>query len=161
MNTQEQAYIEGFVKRASEYGFSQAESAELLKTSGLGAKLRKLLGRETMGDKVHRYAGAAKDALLTPEGLGTAGGGLAGAGVGGALGTGGSMISQTFSDEMDGMTPAEKIKLHLSRGLKGSVAGGAVGAGGGYLAGKGVHKFTDALKRRRMIQSVLDTVGAE
>jgi hypothetical protein len=33
MNTQQQAYIEGFVKRASEYGFSEAEAIELLKQS--------------------------------------------------------------------------------------------------------------------------------
>jgi hypothetical protein len=33
MNTQEQAYIEGFVKRASEYGFSYNEAIELLKSA--------------------------------------------------------------------------------------------------------------------------------
>ena len=33
MNTQEQAYIEGFVKRASEYGFSYNEAINLLKQS--------------------------------------------------------------------------------------------------------------------------------
>jgi acyl carrier protein len=33
MNTQQQAYIEGFVKRASEYGFSEAEAVELLKSA--------------------------------------------------------------------------------------------------------------------------------
>ena len=35
MNTQEQAYTEGFVKRANEYGFSEAEAIELLKQSNL------------------------------------------------------------------------------------------------------------------------------
>jgi hypothetical protein len=34
MNTQQQAYIEGFVKRASEYGLTQNEAFELLKSSG-------------------------------------------------------------------------------------------------------------------------------
>lgn len=33
--TTEQAYINGFVKRASEYGFSAQEAIELLKTSGV------------------------------------------------------------------------------------------------------------------------------
>ena len=33
MNTQQQAYINGFVKRASEYGFSEAEAVDLLKKS--------------------------------------------------------------------------------------------------------------------------------
>jgi hypothetical protein len=32
--TQEQAYIEGFVKRASEYGVHESQAIELLKTSG-------------------------------------------------------------------------------------------------------------------------------
>jgi hypothetical protein len=31
MNTQEQAYIEGFVKRANEYGFNDEEAFEILK----------------------------------------------------------------------------------------------------------------------------------
>lgn len=31
MTPQEQAYIEGFVKRASEYGFSESEAVEILK----------------------------------------------------------------------------------------------------------------------------------
>ena len=34
MSTQQQAYIEGFVKRASEYGFSQAEAVTVLKRAG-------------------------------------------------------------------------------------------------------------------------------
>jgi hypothetical protein len=33
MNTQQQAYINGFVKRASEYGLNQNEAIELLKQS--------------------------------------------------------------------------------------------------------------------------------
>ena len=35
MNTQKQAYIEGFVKRAAEYGFSENEAVKLLKQSGI------------------------------------------------------------------------------------------------------------------------------
>jgi hypothetical protein len=35
MHTQQQAYIEGFTKRASEYGFTQNEAIELLKSSGI------------------------------------------------------------------------------------------------------------------------------
>ena len=34
MNTQQQAYINGFVKRASEYGINQNEAIELLKSAG-------------------------------------------------------------------------------------------------------------------------------
>jgi hypothetical protein len=36
--TTQQAYVDGFVKRASEYGYSEAEAIELLKTSGLNLK---------------------------------------------------------------------------------------------------------------------------
>lgn len=34
MNTQQQAYVNGFVKRAAEYGFNEAEATGLLKQSG-------------------------------------------------------------------------------------------------------------------------------
>lgn len=42
MNTQEQAYINGFVKRASEYGFSYNEAISLLKQSALTGDQHKL-----------------------------------------------------------------------------------------------------------------------
>ena len=35
MNTQQQAYIEGFVKRASEYGFSENEAVNILKEASV------------------------------------------------------------------------------------------------------------------------------
>jgi hypothetical protein len=37
MNTQQQAYINGFVKRASEYGLNQYEAIELLKSSAFAS----------------------------------------------------------------------------------------------------------------------------
>jgi hypothetical protein len=36
--TTQQAYIDGFVKRASECGYSESEAVELLKNSGLNLK---------------------------------------------------------------------------------------------------------------------------
>jgi hypothetical protein len=42
MTTQEQAYIEGFVKRASEYGFNYNEAINLLKQATLQGKQYKL-----------------------------------------------------------------------------------------------------------------------
>lgn len=42
MNTQEQAYINGFVKRAMEYGFSEREAVEILKQSALVGDQHKL-----------------------------------------------------------------------------------------------------------------------
>ena len=38
MNAQEQAYIEGFVKRASEYGFDEDEAFSILKEAQLSIK---------------------------------------------------------------------------------------------------------------------------
>jgi hypothetical protein len=52
MNTQEQAYIDGFVKRAAEYGYSPSQALEILKqaegalqTSVPGETPQNLLGR--------------------------------------------------------------------------------------------------------------------
>jgi hypothetical protein len=42
MNTQEQAYINGFVKRASEYGFSETQISNLLKSAGAREQLLQL-----------------------------------------------------------------------------------------------------------------------
>ena len=42
MNT-EQAYIEGFVKRASEYGYSESEAVEMLKVAARGEHALKYL----------------------------------------------------------------------------------------------------------------------
>jgi hypothetical protein len=40
MNTVEQAYINGFVKRASEYGYNEQQAFELLKNAGYKVKSR-------------------------------------------------------------------------------------------------------------------------
>jgi hypothetical protein len=47
MNT-EQAFVEGFVKRAMEYGFSQNESLELLKEAARGAGALSLIMRRQL-----------------------------------------------------------------------------------------------------------------
>ena len=48
MNPQQQAYIEGFVKRASEYGFSEDESMDLLKQA---TRFEEELHKAYRGDK--------------------------------------------------------------------------------------------------------------
>jgi hypothetical protein len=50
MNT-EQAYIEGFVKRAMEYGFSENEAQSLFKEAARGAQALNLIGRTLLGKK--------------------------------------------------------------------------------------------------------------
>jgi hypothetical protein len=55
MTTQEQAYIEGFVKRASEYGYSEDQAFHILKeATGASEELLKssgLFGKKKITDK--------------------------------------------------------------------------------------------------------------
>jgi hypothetical protein len=46
MNTQKQAYVKGFVKRAAEYGFNENEALDLLKTSIFKAESHNLDGQD-------------------------------------------------------------------------------------------------------------------
>ena len=66
MNT-EQAYIEGFVKRASEYGFSESEATELLKTAMRGQNAYSLI------ENISRplAAAAVREGLPSIPGRGT------------------------------------------------------------------------------------------
>ena len=75
MNTQQQAYIEGFVKRASEYGLNQGEAIELLKQAdilrslkGIGAGLKDEAG-ETMASMKNRAGHITQNAKLLPGAL--------------------------------------------------------------------------------------------
>jgi hypothetical protein len=47
----EQAYIEGFVKRAMEYGFSENEAEALFKEASRGAQALNLIGKTLSGKK--------------------------------------------------------------------------------------------------------------
>lgn len=73
MTTTEQAYINGFVKRASEYGVDQHTAIELLKSAGL---LSELVGQA----KLKKHAGSfpirpakVRKGLKQPVNLGNAG----------------------------------------------------------------------------------------
>lgn len=100
MNTQEQAYLEGFVKRASEYGCTQEQSLAILKKAFLGEPAYKEIP-EIDEETVKNMRLKDMENFLTPvegEGmmahlkrnpgkyLGGALGGLAGAGAGNFLG---------------------------------------------------------------------------
>ena len=113
MTNQEQAYINGFVKRANQYGYSNEEAYSLLgKTANAvnvnQAVLKHLRG--LTGKNALRYGG---------RGL------LAGAGVGGVAGA----IAEPGEGES-----------RLENALKGAAGGGLVGggAGGVYGYGKGL-----------------------
>jgi phage-related protein len=67
----EQAYIEGFVKRAADYGYSQEEALGLLKTSGFLDNIQ-----QNINDSVRNIADAAESDLwnrsvgeLTSQGI--------------------------------------------------------------------------------------------
>jgi hypothetical protein len=58
MNTQQQAYINGFVKRAADYGFDEREAIELLKKASLapsGGYDMELFNLEDYGDEDNAY----------------------------------------------------------------------------------------------------------
>ena len=63
--TPEQAYIEGFVKRASEYGFSEDEAAEILKKASRGDSAAKFL--KTIAAK-HPHIGKDPAGLISELG---------------------------------------------------------------------------------------------
>ena len=68
MNIQEQAYIEGFVKRASEYGFSQDEAISLLK-SATAADAPALQVPPTFAQGLNNVKGNLLNALRNPNNI--------------------------------------------------------------------------------------------
>jgi len=69
MNVEQQAYIEGFVKRASEYRFSRNEAIELLKTSAEKAPYN---GVKTLGELWNEFrSGKPTMATKLPVSVGT------------------------------------------------------------------------------------------
>jgi hypothetical protein len=66
MNTQEQAYINGFVKRANAYGFSNEEALELLKTSRCWEGYEPVPGKKPYSNDSCRPKGKVKKAGRIP-----------------------------------------------------------------------------------------------
>ena len=66
--TAQQAYIEGFVKRASEYGFSEAEAIDILKNAAEQAPYN---GVKTLGEMWNEFkSGKPTMATKTPVSTG-------------------------------------------------------------------------------------------
>jgi hypothetical protein len=69
MNTTQQAYIEGFVKRAGEYGFSEIEAIDLLKNAAEQAPYN---GVKTLGEMWNEFkTGKPTMATKLPVSTGT------------------------------------------------------------------------------------------
>ena len=118
MNTQ-QAYITGFVKRASEYGFNENEALELLKEAAINTKAM---------ERWFSKHPAISSGILGGT-LGAIPAGLAGAGIGGVTG----LISpDKHINEETGETETDS---RLMSALNGAVRGGALGGLSGGLAG--------------------------
>jgi len=70
MNT-EQAFVEGFVKRASEYGFNESEATELLKKAARGQRTYALMNNVSNADAAQRLRSGISSApgrtLRAPE----------------------------------------------------------------------------------------------
>jgi hypothetical protein len=117
-----QAYIEGFVKRASEYGLNQNEAVQLLKAAADVAHYPKVIG--------------AKRLLA-------AGAGITGATLGGIGGAAYGLLSpgEEMDPETKKMVQKSRLKAMLQNAGYGTVLGGGIGAGAGAAFGL-------AMKRR-------------
>jgi len=67
MNTQEQAYINGFVKRASEYGFGYNEAVELLKSATAADAPALQNYTPTFEEGIHNVQGNLRNAISHPR----------------------------------------------------------------------------------------------
>jgi hypothetical protein len=132
MNT-EQAFVEGFVKRASEYGYGKNEAEEMLKQSSFDQLSRDIA------------AGLVKN----PRRIAGAGYGLAGAGAGGVVGgaIGGVHNLIDPGTEVDPETGKTVDKSRLTSALVGALKGLGIGAGigGGIGAGYGLNQANQVI----------------
>ena len=120
MTTQQQAYVEGFVKRASEYGFSEDEAFNVLKEAS-----RNVYELEQQkADPFMNIAGAAAFGRIAPESPG------------GELGGTMPLAYNAYQD----LTSAEgspSRTANISGGtFLGDIAGGAAGYGLSSLLGR-------------------------
>jgi hypothetical protein len=129
MTTQEQAYIEGFVKRAAEYGFNENEAVNILKEASSNvydleqqkaSPLMNILGAMTMG----RVAPEA------PGGLGEAGSPIGGLG-------GSVPLAYNAYQDLTSEKGSPSRTANISGGtFLGDIAGGAAGYGLSHLLGQ-------------------------
>ena len=158
MKTTQQAYIEGFVKRANEYGFNQQEAISLLKESGFLDEMQKNVGdvQKRVGDAVRQ----AQDSLESEAWNGTVGN-LTSAGIpfhkavyglrNVSPGEGKNAVNDLIGSKYDkDMYPidhpilsniGDALRSHNIDPTHAALAAGGVGLlGGGYMLGKHLNK---------------------
>jgi len=136
MNTQKQAFTEGFLKRANEYGFDDLSALSLFKQSAIDAvpppPIKNITGLKRSGARVYGGAGA-----ILGSGVGAVGGALKG------------LISP--DEEIDPRTGEKIQKGRLSSALSNAVSGGLIGGGMGAGVGMGVGAYRGAKLKPTLI----------
>jgi hypothetical protein len=148
MTTQQQAYIEGFVKRANEYGIDPDSALDLLQehlpeslTSSPEELIDKVRAVADNNPEVYDVAGLG-ESLGIPEMMsarqeqGSSSPGGIKDYLGGLMGGGGKEDTEEFQQNFNSPSQQAKPRFNFDKRLAGLAAGGAALAGGGYLANK-------------------------
>lgn len=129
----QQIFIDSFVKRASEYGFT----GEQVKTAGLAQSAAKMLG-QYLYPALKRAGAVANSGQFLDEAsklpmMGNVAGHLGGAGIGGVLG---AQAGNSFVNSHDSSTGvAHNLRELLGMGV-GGIGGALAGGFGGRAAGQ-------------------------
>jgi hypothetical protein len=147
MTTQQQAYINGFVKRASEYGLDPDSALDLLQEhlpESLTSSPEELI--EKVRDVASRYpevdgAGLGEslgipEMLSANQGQNSPSSGGTENYLGRLLGGGGGGDTEEFQQNFNSPSQQAKPRFNFDKRLAGLVGGGAALAGAGYLANK-------------------------
>jgi len=135
---QEQAYINGFVKKASEYGYSEQEAAGILKEAvNLPPSASLPAGAKAIRNFL---AGMAKKPTRAMGAVGAATGGITGGALGGLVGGANGLMNpgQEIDPETGKLVDKSRLMSMLTGGLKGTAVGAGIGGGIGLGSGLGV-----------------------
>jgi len=148
MTTQQQAYIRGFVKRASEFGVDPDSALDLLQehlpeslTSSPEELMDKVRAVADNNPEVYDVASLG-ESLGIPEMMsarqeqGSSNPGGIKDYLGGLMGGGGKEDTEEFQQNFNSPSQQAKPRFNFDKRLAGLAAGGAALAGGGYLANK-------------------------
>lgn len=119
--TSKEAFKEGFIKKAQEYGVKEFQAVKLLKKAVEGIDDSKLIAQ---------LLDSQKDSIQRGWEDGATGGGV-GAAAGGLLGAGAGYLTGGLFGKTPEETQKRKYQLALLGGGAGAVGGGAYGGGAG------------------------------
>jgi hypothetical protein len=149
----EQAYINGFVKKASEYGFDKNQALAILK--------------EAEVNPVRNYlAGLIRRPIKAMASTLAGGGAVAGGAAGGVIGGIKGLISpgQEVDSETGETVDRDRLKAMLTNGLVGAGVGAGVGTGVGAGAGALIGRDSANLRKtspkyRQAFNEVIKTLA--